>query len=187
MINESEPAGLGADKPGQGWNTDTPCAAGLSCNEVAKFMNAYMTGFRLFAISGEEGGMESQLKQISQLYEMLRSAAFDTGLTGQKKDDALNGLSLGIAAAGLAAISATSKIPTETCVAISNMAQEAALTLLAKDPKVIESGEIRFAVRKGPDGIEVGGVVVSYEDLTKQMESSELIKALKKAKNQGDN
>lgn len=190
MINEAEPAGLGADQPEQKWNTDEPAGNGLTCHEVSRFMNAYMTAFRLFSIAGSHGGLEAQMKDIIHLYEIQRRAVFDSGLKGKEKDYALNGLVIGIAAAGLAAISATGSISCEVFAELTAAAQETALGMLGKNPKALETGELRFSVRNSPEGMAVGCSVVSYEDLEKQLGDSPLIQSLmkqEKQEKQGDN
>lgn len=193
MINDPEPAGLGADKPEYKWNSDEVIRPGLTCNQAARFMSAYVTSFRLLAIANKLGGIKELNQSLGRLIDLQQLAGEKSKKAGQpsKEIDAIT--NLGAAAAWLAATEVLDgEVNLIDLFTLSGMATDAACNIADENKDVFENGEIRFGVRSVEGGgFEIGTNIINMKDLKKAVDESgvkDIIKQYDKSKgSQGAN
>ncbi len=190
MIDLTEPGMLGGknNEQDQKWNSDALACLGMTCNEAARFMSAYITSLKTLVIAEKNGGPGGRAKELASHLLLQVRACYESGLMEQNKEHALKGLEIGILAVCAAAISADRNVWHEELLKLAASAEDGAVAVMKKLPDDFDKGEVRFQVRKHPEGgIEVGCALVSHVDLQKQMADNPFMQAVMKQDHKGDN
>ncbi len=183
MINETESAGLGAEKqPEKKWNSDEQAIPGFTCEEAARFMTAYITAFRLMAESSVNGGTKAQLYSMIRLLELQWTSVYGDSYKGCDKDNADKNIQLGIASVSLATIAnLMAGIPLEQLVRLTTLATNATLHVTEISKEALNAGILRFGVRiVSGDEIEVGCKIIPHSEMDSAIKESGIDKMIKK-------
>lgn len=176
MINEPIPEGLGEPQPPE-WNSKVDeVMPGLTCNDAAKFMGAYIGSFRLLEGIKKQSGLKGQIEMINNLVQIQCKSVYDYGLGKEEPERTDKLVQLGVMAVMLAAHASCIGLDIQGGLQLANHAMNAALQVAEKNPDKVKESALSYAVRKSAqgDGLDITVDLIDVAVAKAAMKKSEI-------------